>query len=119
MAQIDFNGIGENVYTFPANVESAKKGDVVCLAYSAAKMAEENQDFCGICVSMRNDMPFQMSVQMSGFAKVKYSGAAPSCGYVNLVGDGNGGVKVGNEAGRKTLVIDINSSEHTLLIYFN
>lgn len=119
MAKISYNGLGEKTYTFPANGGSAKKGDVVCLASGSARAANAGESFNGVCVSIRDVIPFQMSVQMSGFARVAYSGTAPSCGYVNLVGDGSGGVKVGETAEKKTLVVNVDTLNHTVTIYLN
>lgn len=66
---------------------------------------------CGIVEAVENEMA---AVQVSGFVKQSYSRGAPSYGYVNLVGDGYGGVMVDN-TGKLYMVVEVDTENQTVV----
>lgn len=57
-------------------------------------------------------------VQTAGYVTVPYTGSTPSCGYIKLTADGQGGVRLANtvagETGREYLAIDVDSTSQTI-----
>lgn len=106
---ISMKGYGENTATFNTD-------GIVCASHTV-KMADNftvapcqaDDEFIGIAVNMRNGIA---CVQLDGYTKVTFSGAAPAVGYCSLVADGNGGVKF-SEGAREYLVTDVDAVNST------
>ncbi len=106
---ISMKGYGENTATFNTD-------GLVCVSHTV-KMADNltvapcqaDDGFIGIAVNVRNSIA---CVQLDGYAKVTFSGAAPAVGYCSLAADGNGGVKVA-EGAREYLVTDVDTVNGT------
>lgn len=78
-------------------------------AYTSCVPADGDH-FCGVCTSKRG---IYVTVLMSGFTTVSYSGTAPVVGYNKLVGDGTGKVKV-DDNGRHILVTNVDTTKQTI-----
>lgn len=97
--------------------EDLEAGQVITLAAPCvATPAEEGNKFCGVCTVVRGDYA---SAVMHGCAKVSYSGTAPQLGYVRLAADGNGGVTVDSTNGREYLVVSVDETSGTAVIFVN
>lgn len=97
-----FNGIGHMSVSFTAgNVVAGQ----VCKMEDNGKVTPcaDGDVFIGMAEGMRKDCA---AVQLHGFTELEYTGTAPGLGYVNLVANGSGGVKVGS-AGREYLVVAV------------
>lgn len=109
--KVAFEEIGHMSATFLA--ESGENGQV-CKVSANGMVAPcaDGEVFCGVMEGVRKGAS---AVQLHGFAEVSYTGTAPDLGYVNLVADGNGGVKVSAD-GREHLVVRIDTTAMTTII---
>ena len=98
--KITYEGIGYLGVTMPMG--NCVQGQV-CTINSAgqAVVCADGGVFFGVVDHVENGMA---AVQMEGFVKLSYSGTAPNHGYVGLVSDGNGGVKVDASADKRLVV---------------
>lgn len=96
--KVSFEGIGQWCATFMGDVQ---EGHVVKVdGAGAAAECQAGDAFCGAAVWARKDA---CTVQMGGFARLRYSGAAPALGYTALCADGKGGVQsAGGQSGGGT-----------------
>lgn len=101
------NGFNSKIATFSSS--TASKGDVVSMSGNGeVSKAAANAAFCGVCTDKRGNC---VSVRLSGYSKLSYSGTAPSVGYASLAADGNGGVKTVTTGGRELLVTDVDTEK--------
>ena len=71
-------------------------------------------EFCGVITAVRAGL---VTVQMSGFVTLPYSGdTAPTVGYCALAGDGAGGVKT-DASGRSRLVTEVDPTAKTVGLF--
>ncbi len=89
MDTISYKGFNVKVLTFDAEGE-VKNKPVVMDSNGLLKPASINDNFIGICTSLRERCA---GVQMQGYIELPYSDEKPSFGYCKLTADGNGGVK--------------------------
>lgn len=109
--KVAFEEIGHMSATFLA--ASGKQGQVCKVtANGTVAPCADGDVFCGVMEGARKGVS---GVQLHGFAEVGYTGTAPSLGYVNLVANGSGGVKV-SSAGRAHLVVSVDSAAMTAII---
>lgn len=106
---ISLNGCGENVATFEANSGVTAGMPVKMTGNGAVGACALNDKFCGVAVSVRGGFA---AVQLSGYARVPYSGTAPAVGYQTLNGAGDGTVHV-ESTGRNILVADVDTVSKT------
>lgn len=112
---ISFEGIGQAAATFAAE-DGVKPGMAVTLTDSGAVGLGADGDLpCGVALSVEEDGA--AAVQISGLARVCYSGsAAPAVGYAMLACDGEGGVKTVTTGGLTCLVAAVDSGSQTAVI---
>ncbi len=111
---ISYEGIGAWCATF-AGAELSEGAAVKASANGTVSACSAGEQFCGVVAAVSRDKS-ACSVQLAGFAEVKYSGStAPEVGYCTLAADGQGGVCV-NESGRSHLVVEKNAAESTVTI---
>ena len=65
--------------------------------------------FCGIC---RNGDEAYAAVQLSGAAKMTYSGTEPVCGYAKLAASADG--VQASDGGREYLVVEVDTQAKTV-----
>lgn len=122
MFDVDFTGIGIETVTLFADAElSADDVGKVCKV-SADKTAgpcAAEDVFYGVLsqVDLGGVNPVA-AVDWRGFKEVDFSGDAPGLGYVELVADGDGGVKTPAEAGtgRMYQVVSVDAVSGTLFV---
>ncbi len=103
---ISFNGFDEKVLTF--NGIGVKAGALVTVKDNAAvENSAASEDFIGVCVGCVNDS--YVTVQVSGYMELPYSGEAPALGYTALVANGNGGVKASSSGKNVCRVLKIDT----------
>lgn len=108
---ISYEGIGHLSVTFPA--ENGTVGHVCTLNGQGKVCACADGDkMLGVVESVSGSAA---GVQIAGFAKVAYSGAAPAMGNTKLSADGLGGVKA-DEAGNAYWVVDADAVGKTVII---
>ena len=110
--KVSFGGIGESVATFyNSEFEGAAAGDFVKLSGNGEVAACANGNaVCGLCISADDNFA---AVQIGGFVKAVYSGAAPALGYAKLSAAGGNVVKA-DLSGRDYLVIEFDTSAKTV-----
>ena len=109
---ISFGGVGELCVTFKA-ASSVTKGAPVKMSANDTVAACANGDrMMGIAIDVKEDG--YCTVQVSGFAAMKYSGTAPSVGYATLAADSAGGVKVASSGGSEFLVLNVDTANTTV-----
>ena len=109
--KVAFDGIGRESATFM--VLSGKVGNVCKMAQNGVvKACSAGDDFIGVMEAYRGGYG---SIMLRGFAEVAYTGTAPAVGYVKLVADGNGGVKIG-EGMKVRLVAAVDEDRKTAVI---
>lgn len=104
-----FEEIGSLCVTFP---DGGCTKDAACKLDSGgnAVPCSAGDKVVGIVRMLRGG---SAGVQIHGFAEVKYSGTAPTIGYVNLSANGNGGIKV-DTAGKTHLIVAVNTADKTV-----
>ena len=109
--KVSFEEIGHMSATFAA--QNGENGQVCKVSGNGtvAPCADGDQ-FCGVMGGIRGGFA---GVQLHGFATLTYSGTAPSLGYVNLVANGAGGVKVGS-AGKSRLVVSVDTQTNSVIV---
>ena len=109
--KVCFEEIGHMSATFAA--QSGQYGQVCKVSGNGtvAPCADGDQ-FCGVMEGIRGGFG---AVQLHGFATLGYTGTAPSLGYVNLVANGTGGVKVGS-AGKARLVVSVDTGSNSVIV---
>lgn len=108
--KVSFEEIGYMSATFAA--ERGEAGQVCKMAGNGrVAPCADGDAFIGVLEGIRRGCA---GVQIHGFVKVSYTGSAPSAGYIKLVANGNGGVKVGGT--KDYLVVGVDSNNMTLTI---
>ena len=101
---LSFQGFHENAATFAGSVPA---GQAVRLSASGTVAACANDAvFCGVSGGGSDGY---VSVQLTGYVCLPYTGTAPAVGYGKLAADGNGGVKTG-AAGRDYLILNVDTT---------
>ena len=104
MNKISFDGIGQEVATFEA-ASGVTAGHVVKMADNGkVSKCSEGDDFCGA------------GVQLRGFVTLKCAGTE-TVGYVSLVADGSGGVKKATSGGVNVLVVSVDATAKTCVVF--
>lgn len=109
--KVSYEEIGHISATFAAS--SGEAGQVCRMAGNGqVTPCADGEMFCGVMEGIRKGYT---GVQLHGFAEVVYTGTAPNVGYVNLLANGSGGVKVGS-AGRSYLAVSVDTANQTVVI---
>ena len=112
---VSLEGFNSKTATFAADA-GVKKGEPVTFTSNyTVGAAGSGVAFCGICVDVRDGYA---TVQLCGYCKVKYSGAAPTVGRSLLAGDGSSNVKTMSSNGTAVSVIDVAPTGKTVGFYF-
>lgn len=106
--KVSYQEVGIETVTFPN--KRATEGKLVKITTDGTENCADGDKFAGL---VHTAEPMYASVQLHGFVTVPYSGTAPSYGFVNLLADGTGGVKVGS-TGRSHLVVNVNRTAGTV-----
>ena len=110
--EISFEGIGQVAATFAA-ADNIQPGMAVALTGdSTVGLGKAGDAPCGMVLSVKNGMT---AVQVSGMAKVGYSGTAPTVGYGTIAGDGTGKIKTAT-SGLNCLILSVNTADSTAVI---
>ena len=113
---ISYQGIGEWCATFKRGADVSEDTVVKTGAENTAEKCGAEDAFCGVVRAIAHDGR-ACSVQLGGLATVCYSGEqTPRSGCGRLVADGVGGVCVSAEKGREYLILDVDSTEKTVVI---
>lgn len=107
---VSFNGFNQNVLTFVSENDIGANIPVKLIDNGKVATCANGDEFIGVCVSSRSGYT---GVQMTGYAKLTYSGDEIGVGYQTICADENGGVKL-SETGRKVLVTDVDSTNQTV-----
>lgn len=111
--EFSFEGIGQVAATFAA-AEGLQPGMAVTLtADSTVGLGKAGDAPCGMVLSTKNGMA---AVQISGMAKVGYSGTAPAIGHATVGVDGNGKIKTVTSGGLGCLIVSVNTADSTAVI---
>lgn len=110
--KVSFEGIGESVATFYVKAEETVAGGQPVKLSGNGEICGcgDGERFFGMALAGDGDFA---AVQMAGFAEFAYSGVKPDAGFVKLVANGSGGVKIG-EAGGEYLVIEVDEANGVL-----
>lgn len=108
---VSYKGFGEKFLTFRNT--KVKKGDLVAIKIDGvAEKANNSAKFIGLCVDDSNEG--YITVQMSGYVELPYTGTMPDMNYSALVANGNGGVKFENGGSIIFKVIKIDTVNNTI-----
>lgn len=112
---VAFHGIESLVVTFQTEGVTAGYPAVMSANDTVADAADAAAPV-GLTLNQRGKLA---AVQMKGFARVSYSGTAPSLGYVSLVADGQGGLRTAasGETGRTCLVVQLDEAKHEVGVF--
>ena len=96
--ELSFDGIGQVAATFQTEAQEAEDTAKLSTGHVVALTAANTVGFgtagaapCGVVLALEGDQT--AAVQVEGFARVSYSGAAaPAVGWTSLGVDGSGGV---------------------------
>jgi len=105
---ISYKGFNEGVLTFKDT--NTRVGYPVSVTEGEeSREAINGNDFIGVCVGKAGDY---ITVQLSGYAEMKYTGSAPVRGYTMLVSNGSGGVKTTSSAAHSYKVIKVDTDNN-------
>ncbi len=105
---VSFQGFNQSVATFAGTVQAGKV--VKVNAPGAVVACPGDGVFCGVAGGGSGGY---LSVQLTGYVSLPYSGTAPVVGYGKLVADAAGGVKTGT-GGREYLIVDVDTARKTV-----
>ncbi|WMM26668.1 hypothetical protein RBU61_08315 [Tissierella sp. MB52-C2] len=107
---IAFDGAGALNITFASELISEDAGKSVEITTDkTVSVAATGKDVHGKAIKVEKDGA--VNVQVKGYVEFYYTGTtAPKAGYSKLVGDGKGGVKVDDTAGREYLVLSVDAA---------
>lgn len=108
--EVSFNGFGENAATFLAQEGVAPGAPVRVTANGTVGPCADGEDFCGAALNARGGYA---AVQLSGYARLPYGGAAPAVGWRALCAAGGGKIRAAETGGRTLLVVDVDENEKT------
>ncbi len=107
-----FEGIGQWAATFAC--ENAPEGALVKITDNGTVgVCADGDDFCGMVLSAGRDGE-ACTVALGGMVTAGYTGDAPALGWSGLSADSSGGVKKNDAAGRKYLVVDVDTDGQTV-----
>ena len=90
---VSYKGFGEKFLTFKNT--KVQKGDLVAIKNDGvAEKANNSAKFVGLCVDDSHEG--YITVQMSGYVELPYTGTMPDINYSAFTSNGNGGVKYEN-----------------------
>ena len=111
--EISFEGIGQVAATF-AKEDGVEAGMAVVLtANNAVGMGTDGAAPCGVVLTAKED---SCAVQVGGFAKVTYTGTAPTVGYGMVGVDGNGAIRTVTDGGLNCLIVQVDTDDMTAVI---
>ena len=112
---ISFEGIGQMAVTFKNGAETGElQGQVVKISGSGAvSPCAKGERFMGLALHADEE---SAAVQIRGFIRLAYSGAAPSLGYTKLSADGSGGIQA-DTAGTEYLVVETDETGKTVSLF--
>ena len=112
--KVSYEGVGEVMATFEA--ENVIEGEVVCMADSGrVRSCADGEDFCGVVAAVSEDRT-SATVQIGGVAYIPcYDAEWPAAGYCRLCADGNGAVRV-DENARERLVLSVGQSGNGMAV---
>lgn len=116
MKEVAFEAIGEQVVTFAA-ASGAEEGKVGMISDNGTvDTCSAGTAFCGVIGKVCGGMA---AVVLGGYVELPYSGNAPELGFLALVGDSDGGVKVAGsgETGRSCLVVKVDTTDKYLGLF--
>lgn len=109
---VNFTGYGENVATFYADNALTKAGVPVKISGNGTvTLCAANENFCGICVGVRDGYA---AVQLSGYARFATVNTL-TLGYQKLTAAANGKIAAGDN-GRELLVVDAGAAEAGVIL---
>jgi hypothetical protein len=110
--KVSFEGMGEKAMTFlNSKVSPAVGGKTVKVAAADTVSACADGDrFAGFCIDADSELA---TVKARGFVTAAYTGTAPVPGFVNLVSDAAGGVKV-SASGGEYLAVEVDTAAKTV-----
>jgi len=111
--EFSFEGIGQVAATFAAADNIGAGMAVALTADSTVGLGKAGDAICGKVLSTKNGMA---AVQISGMAKVGYSGTAPAIGHATVGVDGNGKIKTVTSGGLGCLIVSVNTADSTAVI---
>ena len=107
-----FEGIGQWAATFTC--ENAPEGALVKITDNGTVgVCADGDDFCGMVLSAGRDGE-ACTVALGGMVTAGYTGDAPALGWSGLAADSSGGGKKNDAAGRKYLVVDVDTDGQTV-----
>jgi len=118
MANVKFDGIGEELVTFKHSTltEGTHENYPVAVSANDTVSAPSDGDVFEGVVQMIDDNNNVCSVQIKGFVTIDYTGTAPTVGWDTLVSNGAGGVKIASDAVGKPMyrVVNVNTTAETV-----
>ena len=120
--ELSFDGIGQVAATFQTEAQEAEDTAKLSTGHVVALTAANTVGFgtagaapCGVVLALEGDQT--AAVQVEGFARVSYSGAAaPAVGWTSRGVDGSGGVQTASTGGRNVLVVQVDDAAKTAVI---
>lgn len=110
---VSLEGYNERVATLVAS-SSVKEGDAVTIsANNTVDKTGSGTAPCGVCLGVRDGYA---TVLFNGYCTVKFSGTAPTTGYVSVGGDGTGKLKVMTSGGRQVTIVSVDATNKVLSI---
>lgn len=112
---VAFHGIESLVVTFQTEGVTAGYPAGMSANDTVANAADATAPV-GVVLNQRGKLA---AVQVKGFARVAYSGTAPSLGYGSLVADGQGGLRTAasGETGRTCLVVQVDTTKNEVGVF--
>ena len=111
--EISFEGIGQVAATFMVEGDIQPGMAVALTADGTVGLGKDGDGICGKVLSTKNGMA---AVQISGMAKVGYSGTAPAIGHATVGVDGNGKIKTVTSGGLGCMIVSVNTADRTAVI---
>jgi hypothetical protein len=105
--ELSFNGFGENAATFAAQDGVAAGAPVKVTGSGTVGACAAGDDFCGVALNVRNGYA---AVQLFGYARLPYDGAAPAAGWQMLSAAADGKIQAASAGGRQLLVVDVDEA---------
>ena len=107
---VSYKGFGEQFLTFKNT--KVQKGDLVSIKTDGvAEKANNSAKFIGVCVDDSHEG--YITVQVSGYVELPYTGTMPNMNYSALTSNGSGGVKFENGGDVIFKVLKIDSANNT------
>lgn len=110
---ISYEGIGQTAATMKTAGSLTPGMAVTVTADDTVGVGSDGALPCGVILSAADGVA---AVQLSGLAKVGYTGTAPAAGWATLAGDGKGTVKTVTSGGMKVLVLAVDTTAKTAVI---